>query len=80
MLGIWIRTDWALLDPDSGARKLTKINKARLSAFQRDFCTYVGTSMFYDLLSVSNTRVPFIFHVKSQLFVTAKSEDDPVPR
>jgi hypothetical protein len=55
---LWIRSriDLALLDPnphweqdaDPGARKFTKIIKKTLtSAFQKDFCTYVG--QFYDL-------------------------------
>jgi hypothetical protein len=41
MFRIRIRVDLARLDPDPGARKLTKINKqTRFPAFQKSFCTY----------------------------------------
>jgi hypothetical protein len=39
-----IRFDFALLDPELGARKLAKINKSHL-AFQNGFCTYVDMIM-----------------------------------
>jgi hypothetical protein len=41
---IRIRIDFALLEPDPGARKLAKINISHL-VFENGFCTYIGIIM-----------------------------------
>ncbi len=82
MLWIQIRMNLTLLDPDSywergsGSGSRTKeldqtFQKNLIQAFQKGFCTYVG--MFYDLLPTCGTH---IFHVKIQLLVMAKSDQD----
>ncbi len=63
-------------DKDPEARKLTKnYKKTWFPAFQTGFCTYFGMFYFYDKIPTTK----FIFHVKIQLFVTARSDQDPDP-
>jgi hypothetical protein len=62
---IQIRIEYAVPDPDPGSGKLTNL---------KGFCAFVG--MFFDL---SPTLSTYICHVKIQLFVTQKSDQDPDP-
>jgi hypothetical protein len=78
----WTRIDLALPDRNlywecvSGSRSKEQGNWPKLQinlfpAFQNGLCSDVGT--FYDI-----TYIQYIFHVKIQLFVTAKFYQDPV--